>query len=139
MAAGCPILQAPPFIGVPAQNVQAHPHSPCPFSLPHSLCASGGQAQWWKFKAANFDAVIFFKMGKFYELFEMDAHVGVEHLGLQYMAGAQPHAGFPGEEPARILVSDPQFCLSTLLQAMCSWCSLTCVILHVSNDMPGST
>lgn len=24
-------------------------------------------------------------MGKFYELFEMDAHVGVKELGLQYM------------------------------------------------------
>ena len=39
--------------------------------------------------------MIFFKMGKFYELFEMDAHVGVEHLALQYMSGDQPHAGFP--------------------------------------------
>lgn len=26
-----------------------------------------------------------FKMGKFYEMFEMDAHVGVEILGLIYM------------------------------------------------------
>lgn len=26
-----------------------------------------------------------FKMGKFYEMFEMDAHVGVEVLGLMYM------------------------------------------------------
>ena len=26
-----------------------------------------------------------FKMGKFYEMFEMDAHVGVEALGLIYM------------------------------------------------------
>lgn len=26
-----------------------------------------------------------FKMGKFYEMFEMDAHVGVEVLGLIYM------------------------------------------------------
>ena len=28
-------------------------------------------------------------------MFEMDAHVGVEVLGLQYMRGDQPHAGFP--------------------------------------------
>ena len=40
------------------------------------------QAQWWQFKADNFDSVLFFKMGKFYELFEMDAHTGVECLGL---------------------------------------------------------
>jgi hypothetical protein len=26
-----------------------------------------------------------FKMGKFYEMFEMDAHVGAEVLGLTYM------------------------------------------------------
>jgi len=34
-------------------------------------------------------------MGKFYELFEMDAHVGAECLGLSYMKGDQPHCGFP--------------------------------------------
>lgn len=53
------------------------------------------QAQWWEFKADNFDSVLMFKMGKFYELFEMDAHTGVECLGLTYMKGDQPHAGFP--------------------------------------------
>ena len=56
---------------------------------------SPGQAQWWKFKAANFDSVLLFKMGKFYEMFEMDAHIGVRDLGLMYMRGEQPHAGFP--------------------------------------------
>ena len=55
---------------------------------------SPGQAQWWRFKAAHFDSVIMFKMGKFYELFEMDAHVGAADLGLQYMKGEQPHCGF---------------------------------------------
>ncbi|KAL0420115.1 UNVERIFIED_CONTAM: DNA mismatch repair protein MSH6 [Sesamum radiatum] len=35
------------------------------------------------------------QMGKFYELFEMDAHVGAKELGLQYMKGEQPHCGFP--------------------------------------------
>ncbi|KFM28138.1 DNA mismatch repair protein Msh6 [Auxenochlorella protothecoides] len=61
----------------------------------HDAKISEGQRQWWAFKAANFDAVLLFKMGKFYELFEMDAHVGVELLGLTYMRGEQPHAGFP--------------------------------------------
>lgn len=56
---------------------------------------SPGQAQWWRFKAANFDSVLLFKMGKFYEMFEMDAHIGVRDLGLMYMRGDQPHAGFP--------------------------------------------
>ncbi|PSS14723.1 DNA mismatch repair protein [Actinidia chinensis var. chinensis] len=56
---------------------------------------TGGQRQWWEFKAKHMDKVIFFKMGKFYELFEMDAHVGVKELDLQYMKGEQPHCGFP--------------------------------------------
>ena len=53
------------------------------------------QRQWWELKAKNFDSVLFFKMGKFYELFEMDAHTGADVLGLQYMRGDQPHCGFP--------------------------------------------
>lgn len=56
---------------------------------------SPGQQQWWTFKSENFDSVLLFKMGKFYEMYEMDAHVGVEHLGLLYMKGDQPHCGFP--------------------------------------------
>ncbi|KAK8474080.1 hypothetical protein V6N11_044653 [Hibiscus sabdariffa] len=34
-------------------------------------------------------------MGKFYELFEIDAHIGAKELNLQYMKGEQPHCGFP--------------------------------------------
>lgn len=56
---------------------------------------SDGQQQWWTFKAQNFDSVLLFKMGKFYEMFEMDAYVGVDVLGLSFMKGEQPHAGFP--------------------------------------------
>ncbi|KAL7586811.1 hypothetical protein Lser_V15G41433 [Lactuca serriola] len=56
---------------------------------------SGGQRQWWEFKSQHMDKVLFFKMGKFYELFEMDAHVGAKELDLQYMKGDQPHCGFP--------------------------------------------
>ncbi|CAL0311136.1 unnamed protein product [Lupinus luteus] len=56
---------------------------------------SDGQKQWWDFKSKHMDKVLFFKMGKFYELFEMDAHVGVKELDLQYMKGEQPHCGFP--------------------------------------------
>lgn len=54
-----------------------------------------GKRQWWEFKSKHMDKVLFFKMGKFYELFEMDAHVGAKELGLQYMKGEQPHCGFP--------------------------------------------
>jgi len=56
---------------------------------------SPAQHQWWTFKATNFDAVLLFKVGKFYELFEMDAYAGVDVCGLSFMNGEQPHAGFP--------------------------------------------
>ncbi|CAN0888815.1 DNA mismatch repair protein MSH6 [Linum grandiflorum] len=56
---------------------------------------SDGQKQWWEFKSKHMDKVLFFKMGKFYELFEMDAHIGAKELDLQYMKGEQPHCGFP--------------------------------------------
>ncbi|KAK8686113.1 hypothetical protein V6N13_125140 [Hibiscus sabdariffa] len=56
---------------------------------------SSGQRQWWEFKSKHMDKVLFFKMGKFYELFEIDAHIGAKELNLQYMKGEQPHCGFP--------------------------------------------
>jgi Mismatch repair ATPase (MutS family) len=36
-------------------------------------------------KAEHFDCILFFKVGKFYELFHMDAVIGVNELQLQYM------------------------------------------------------
>lgn len=41
------------------------------------------------------DTVLFFKVGKFYEIFHMDADVAVKELGLLYMKGYKAHAGFP--------------------------------------------
>lgn len=41
--------------------------------------------QWWILKSKHFDSVLFFKVGKFYELYHMDAVVGVNHLGFSYM------------------------------------------------------
>jgi len=54
-----------------------------------------GQRQWWELKSQYFDVILFFKMGKFYELFHMDADVGVSELNLIYMKGDLAHAGFP--------------------------------------------
>ncbi|CAH2054352.1 unnamed protein product, partial [Iphiclides podalirius] len=54
-----------------------------------------GHKQWWDMKSANFDCVLFFKVGKFYELYHMDAAVGVNELGFSYMKGAFAHSGFP--------------------------------------------
>lgn len=36
-------------------------------------------------KSSHFDCVLFFKVGKFYELYHMDAAVGVNELGFSYM------------------------------------------------------
>lgn len=41
--------------------------------------------QWWVLKSQNMDTVLFFKVGKFYELYHMDAVVGVQQLGFSYM------------------------------------------------------
>ncbi|KAL8582855.1 hypothetical protein ACOMHN_042688 [Nucella lapillus] len=51
--------------------------------------------QWWEIKSHHYGTVLFFKMGKFYELFHMDSTVGVEELGLTYMKGEHAHSGFP--------------------------------------------
>jgi hypothetical protein len=39
--------------------------------------------QWWEIKKNHFDCILFFKVGKFYELFHMDADVGVKILQTQ--------------------------------------------------------
>ena len=38
---------------------------------------SPGQRQWWDFKTDHFDKVLFFKMGKFYELFHMGEYITI--------------------------------------------------------------
>ncbi|GLH02763.1 Probable DNA mismatch repair protein Msh6 [Gryllus bimaculatus] len=62
---------------------------------------SPGMKQWWDIKAQNFDCVLFFKVGKFYELYHMDAVTGVNELGLIYMKGEFAHSGFPEISYAR--------------------------------------
>jgi len=51
--------------------------------------------QWWEMKAMYADTLLFFKTGKFYEIFHMDADVAVSVLGFSYMKGVYAHAGFP--------------------------------------------
>ncbi|CAD8059529.1 unnamed protein product [Paramecium sonneborni] len=50
--------------------------------------------QFWKYKSENFDKIIFFKLGKFYELFYEDAYIGNKYLDLNWM-GRKMHTGFP--------------------------------------------
>ncbi|XP_016049760.1 DNA mismatch repair protein Msh6 isoform X2 [Erinaceus europaeus] len=54
-----------------------------------------GMRRWWQIKSQNFDLVIFYKVGKFYELYHMDALIGVNELGLVFMKGNWAHSGFP--------------------------------------------
>ncbi|XP_017112610.1 probable DNA mismatch repair protein Msh6 [Drosophila elegans] len=56
---------------------------------------SPGVRQWWVLKSTSYDCVLFFKVGKFYELYHMDADVGVNELGFTYMRGEFAHSGFP--------------------------------------------
>eukprot|EP00586_Coscinodiscus_wailesii_P008924 CAMPEP_0172523302 /NCGR_PEP_ID=MMETSP1066-20121228/293589_1 /TAXON_ID=671091 /ORGANISM="Coscinodiscus wailesii, Strain CCMP2513" /LENGTH=1339 /DNA_ID=CAMNT_0013306373 /DNA_START=56 /DNA_END=4076 /DNA_ORIENTATION=- len=53
------------------------------------------QRQWWDIKKHYFDTVLLFKTGKFYELFHMDADVGVTVCQFVYMKGVVAHSGFP--------------------------------------------
>lgn len=61
--------------------------------------------QWWVLKSENFDSVLFFKVGKFYELYHMDADVGVNELGFTYMRGEFAHSGFPEQSFNRMAQS----------------------------------
>ena len=55
-------------------------YDPTTLHVPDSFLSSQtpAQHQWWKLKAKHFDTILFFKMGKFYELFHMDAVIAVE-------------------------------------------------------------
>lgn len=54
-----------------------------------------GMRRWWQLKSQMFDTVIFYKVGKFYELYHMDAVIGVNELGITFMKGTWAHSGFP--------------------------------------------
>lgn len=54
-----------------------------------------GMRRWWQLKSKMLDTIIFYKVGKFYELYHMDAVVGVSELGLTFMKGTWAHSGFP--------------------------------------------
>lgn len=54
-----------------------------------------GMRRWWQLKSEMFDTVIFYKVGKFYELYHIDAVIGVNELGLTFMKGTWAHSGFP--------------------------------------------
>lgn len=61
--------------------------------------------QWWILKSKHFDSVLFFKVGKFYEFYHMDAVIGVNYLGFSYMKGDFAHSGFPESAYGRMAAS----------------------------------
>ncbi|KAH9286596.1 DNA mismatch repair protein Msh6 [Echinococcus granulosus] len=76
----------------------AHPdYDPRTLLVPEDFLRKQSPAlrQWWILKSQNFDTLLFFKMGKFYELYHMDAVIAVEELKLTYMKGEFAHSGFP--------------------------------------------
>ncbi|XP_042298035.1 DNA mismatch repair protein Msh6 isoform X1 [Sceloporus undulatus] len=72
-------------------------YDPCTLFVPEDYLrnCTPGMRKWWELKSQNFDCVIFYKVGKFYELYHMDAVVGVNKLGLVFMKGTWAHSGFP--------------------------------------------
>jgi len=52
--------------------------------------------QFWRIKQHNLEKILFFKLGKFYEIFAMDAIICQKLLDLNWMGGAKKlHVGFP--------------------------------------------
>ena len=58
--------------------------------------------QYWKIKAQRYDHIVFFKLGKFYEVLYNDAIVCQRLLDLQWMYGPNKlHVGFPEKNRVR--------------------------------------
>ena len=55
---------------------------------------SGSMKQYWDIKRENFDKILFFKIGKFYEIFYDDAILCHRLLDLSWMQGKKLHTGF---------------------------------------------
>ncbi|KAJ8945645.1 hypothetical protein NQ314_009180 [Rhamnusium bicolor] len=80
------------------RNKPDHPdYDPRTLFVPDSFLKglSPAMRQWWELKSQHMDSVLFFKVGKFYELYHMDAVIGVTQLGFSYMKGEFAHSGFP--------------------------------------------
>ncbi len=60
--------------------------------LPSAEGASPAMAQWFALKAAHPDALLFFRMGDFYELFFADAEAAAAALDIALTARGE-HAG----------------------------------------------
>ncbi|ORY87848.1 muts domain V-domain-containing protein [Protomyces lactucae-debilis] len=72
-------------------------YNPRTLYIPPSALAEFGnfEAQFWSFKKENWDAVIFFQKGKFYELYEDDAVLGHQLFDLKLTSRGMRMVGVP--------------------------------------------
>ena len=56
---------------------------------------SNSQQQYWKTKARYRDVILFFKVGKFYELYEDDAVIGADELQVGWVGTGASHPAGP--------------------------------------------
>ncbi len=63
-------------------------------AIPHAAGASPAMAQWFAIKADHPDAILFFRMGDFYELFFADAEAAAAALDIALTSRGE-HAGAP--------------------------------------------
>src|SRR5208337_5696544 len=63
-------------------------------AIPHAAGASPAMAQWFAIKADQPDAILFFRMGDFYELFFADAEAAAAALDIALTSRGE-HAGQP--------------------------------------------
>lgn len=56
---------------------------------------SPGHQAYWEIKKNYFDSIVFYKVGRFYEIFYKDAEICHAKLDLNYMKDDIPHVGFP--------------------------------------------
>ena len=61
-------------------NVPAPGYDCRTITVPKDLKLSASQSQYWSVKSEYRDVVLFFKVGKFYELYEDDAEIGCNEL-----------------------------------------------------------
>ncbi|EDS38395.1 DNA mismatch repair protein MSH6 [Culex quinquefasciatus] len=92
---------------IQGNKANSEKYDPRTLFVPESYLATLTPAmrQWWELKSRHYDCVLFFKVGKFYELYHMDASVGVKELGFSYMKGEFAHSGFPEQAYERMATS----------------------------------
>ena len=86
---------------------------------------SEGTKQWWDLKAQYFDTVLLFKTGKFYEMYNMDADIGVQVCGTCLDAGFGFYLAYAtGQNGNSLIVHRLSFRLE-VYEGSCSACRLS--------------